>query len=67
MRLDCNIYFLFEKQSLDELLKVIGIQNQLLISFSLALASLKQDIKGWKFYPHTLEFLGFNEPKMIQK
>ena len=27
MRLDCNIYFLYEKQALNGLLKVIGIQN----------------------------------------
>ena len=34
VRLDCNVYFLFEKQAFNGLLKLIGIQKYL--SFSSA-------------------------------
>ena len=38
--LDCNIYFLLEKQVFNGLLKLIGIQNQLIIGFYLTIFSL---------------------------
>ena len=45
VRLDCNIYFLFEKQAFNGLLKVIGIQTYLVLKKILTFYSRLKDFK----------------------
>ena len=49
--------FLIEKPVFNRFLKIIGVQNQLPITFC---SDLVCDINGWRFDPHKHEFVTIN-------